>query len=286
MADLVSVVIPAYNMEKYLDESIKSALLQSYPSLEIIVVDDCSVDQTGKIALNYQDKGVEYVRLEENGGVAAALKTGFERAKGDYIAFLSADDFYMDIGKTQKQVAIMKQQNADWSFYTGYYSGTRFDRKKMYRGSFIHGLGFMNPLILGDPDLMFMALLYSNPINSASMMITRECLQKGGNWDPRWRNADPDGDLFLRYCRKKLRCAAIDGAPLFYRVHEKQLSNNAQYMNENYEKVRLNALMQVKPGDLKTKMDKFRPFFWWYKITGIAKRKPGITKFLDEVAYQ
>jgi len=286
MSSLVSIIIPAYNMEKYLDESIQSALQQSYSDKEIIVVDDCSTDNTQKIALKYKDRGVRYTRLDVNSGVATAMKTGFDLATGDFLSFLSADDFYVDIHKTSKQIEIMKQKKADWSYYRSYYSGINFKESVKYQGSFIPHLNFLNSLITRDPDLMFMALLFVNPINSASMMITRECLQKGGTWDPQWKNADPDGDLFLRYCREKLRCIVIKGAPIFYRIHENQLSANENYMQINSEKVRLNALMQINSVELITMIKKFKPFFWWYKTTGVVKRRPSVVKFLEEVINQ
>ncbi len=86
---LVSVVIPCYNQAHFLGEAIESVLAQSYPHLEIVVVDDGSPDNTEEVAARYP--GVRYVR-QENQGLAAARNTGLRHSRGDYLVFLDADD--------------------------------------------------------------------------------------------------------------------------------------------------------------------------------------------------
>ena len=90
--DLVSVVIPAYNAETYLRETLDSVLRQTYRPLEIIVVDDGSVDSTPKILSGYQQ--LVKVIQQPNAGVAAACNTGVEAACGEWIALLDADDLW------------------------------------------------------------------------------------------------------------------------------------------------------------------------------------------------
>ena len=98
---LVTVIITAYNTEKYVKQAIESVIGQTYQHLEIIVVDDGSTDQTGTIAQSFGDK-ILYVR-QENKGESGARNTGVMRATGEYISFLDADDYYVP-EKIEKEV--------------------------------------------------------------------------------------------------------------------------------------------------------------------------------------
>ncbi|MBO5417836.1 MAG: glycosyltransferase family 2 protein [Clostridia bacterium] len=91
---LISVIIPAYNIEVYLARTLDSVLAQSYPNIEIIVVNDGSKDATGKVADEYAEKYPEKIKVFhiENGGVTNARLTGVEKAKGDWIGFVDGDD--------------------------------------------------------------------------------------------------------------------------------------------------------------------------------------------------
>src|SRR5471030_2045816 len=88
---LVSIVIPSYNAEKYLSETIQSALNQTWQHKEIIVVDDGSTDDSLQIAESFKSEIVK-VFVQKNKGASAARNTGLREAKGDYIQFLDADD--------------------------------------------------------------------------------------------------------------------------------------------------------------------------------------------------
>lgn len=81
---LVSIIIPVYNGENYVCDAIDSCLLQKYKNIEIIVVNDGSVDSTEKICKSYKDK-IKYF-FKKNGGVASALNLGIEKSSGDYIS--------------------------------------------------------------------------------------------------------------------------------------------------------------------------------------------------------
>src|SRR5829696_1766997 len=88
-ARLVSVVIPCYNQAHYLGEAIESVLAQSYPYIEIVVIDDGSTDNTSKVAGSYS--GVCCIR-QDNQGLSAARNTGLRHSEGEYVVFLDADD--------------------------------------------------------------------------------------------------------------------------------------------------------------------------------------------------
>ena len=91
---LISIIIPVYNCEQYIDKCTKSILSQSYRNFEIILVDDGSTDETGKICERYAsgDKRIKVIH-KTNSGPAAARNRGIEKAKGEFIFFIDADDY-------------------------------------------------------------------------------------------------------------------------------------------------------------------------------------------------
>jgi glycosyltransferase involved in cell wall biosynthesis len=110
---LVSVIIPVYNSEKYLGESITSVLAQTYQPIEIIIVNDGSTDGSEKIA-NKFSKQTSYF-FQNNQGAAAARNYGVEKSNGDFISFLDADDLW-ESDKIDKQMKAFKSSEADMIF--------------------------------------------------------------------------------------------------------------------------------------------------------------------------
>lgn len=102
--DFISVIIPVYNGERYLAEALDSVLAQKYDKMEMIVVDDGSTDGTSKIAHSYKD--VMYLRQSRQ-GAAAARNNGVMQARGEFLAFLDADDLWMP-DKTKKQISVLR----------------------------------------------------------------------------------------------------------------------------------------------------------------------------------
>lgn len=110
----VSVVIAAYNVEKYIDETVNSVIGQSYRDVEIIIVDDCSTDSTFEMIqkLAMQDNRVKIVRHETNQSSMITRKTGVEHASGDYVMFLDGDDLYRP-DACEKVARFLKESRAD-----------------------------------------------------------------------------------------------------------------------------------------------------------------------------
>jgi len=108
---LVSVIIPVYNSEKYIAKTLESALMQTYKDIEIILVDDCSIDNSAIIIHKFMrvHKNIVFHQLEKNSGVAVARNKAIELAKGRYLAFLDSDDIWYP-EKIEKQLKLMKQK--------------------------------------------------------------------------------------------------------------------------------------------------------------------------------
>lgn len=90
---LVSIIVPVYNVEQYLDECLNSIRQQTYENLEIIVIEDCSTDNSLNTLIKHlEDSRVKLIQHEKNSGLSAARNTGIDAAKGDYIIFVDSDD--------------------------------------------------------------------------------------------------------------------------------------------------------------------------------------------------
>lgn len=119
MEDLVSIIMPSYNTGKYIAESIKSVLAQTYENWELIIVDDCSTDNTDKVVGAFLiDKRICYLKNEKNSGAAISRNRALREAKGRWIAFLDSDDLWKP-EKLKKQISFMSQNQYAFS-YTNY----------------------------------------------------------------------------------------------------------------------------------------------------------------------
>ena len=118
---LVSIIMPSYNAARFIGESINSVLLQTYSNWELLIVDDCSKDNSVEVVRKFAniDKRVVLFSLEKNVGAAAARNVAIEHAQGQYIAFLDSDDGW-DEYKLEKQLAFMKQYSYVFTF-SNYY---------------------------------------------------------------------------------------------------------------------------------------------------------------------
>ena len=170
---LVSIVIPVYNGANYLAEAIDSALAQTYKNIEIIVVNDGSIDEgeTEKIALSYGDK-IRYFQ-KKNGGCSSALNFGIRKAKGEFISWLSHDDLY-DPNKIEAQV--------------GYYEKYSLNRKNTLvssSGRLIdeNGMTICRPNLTKKKLLcaeeMYEYLLFGEGFNGCGLLIPRTFFDSG-----------------------------------------------------------------------------------------------------------
>lgn len=119
MSELVSIIMPSYNTANYIEASIESVQYQTYENWELIIVDDCSTDNTDEIVKPLlSDARIRYLKNEKNSGAAVSRNRALREAKGKWIAFLDSDDLWLP-EKLEKQVAFMEQNGYHFS-YTNY----------------------------------------------------------------------------------------------------------------------------------------------------------------------
>ena len=119
MGELVSIITPSYNTGRFISKTIESVLAQSYSNWELIIVDDCSTDNTDDIVNQYlSDERIRYIKNEVNSGAAVSRNRALREAKGKWIAFLDSDDLW-EQDKLEKQIAFMEDNDYHFS-YTNY----------------------------------------------------------------------------------------------------------------------------------------------------------------------
>lgn len=118
MKDLVSIIIPVYNAEKYIDETINSVLDQTYNNWELILVNDCSTDNSERLIQKYlKDKRIKLINNKVNSKAAISRNNGIKEANGRYICFLDADDKW-DKEKLEIQIKFMKENDCAFSYHS------------------------------------------------------------------------------------------------------------------------------------------------------------------------
>lgn len=118
MKELVSIIMPSYNTAKYISETIDSVLAQTYQNWELIIVDDCSTDDTDSVIGRFCDERIRYLKNEKNSGAAVSRNRALREAKGRWIAFLDSDDLWVP-KKLEKQIQFMEFNGYAFS-YTNY----------------------------------------------------------------------------------------------------------------------------------------------------------------------
>ena len=134
MNELVSIIMPSYNTEKYISESIKSVCIQTYKNWELIIVDDCSTDNTDKVVASIKDERIRYIKNKKNCGAANSRNRALKEAKGRWIAFLDSDDLWYP-EKLEKQIDFMERNN----YYFSYTNYEEIDESSNCKGRYVTG---------------------------------------------------------------------------------------------------------------------------------------------------
>src|SRR4030095_6910918 len=187
MKPLVSILIPAYNAERTIADSLKSAIGQTWPRKEIVVVDDGSTDRTAEVVRQFKDV---ILVSTKNQGLAAAINHGFPLPQGDYIQYLDSDDLLVP-DKIELQLAALRESDSRRlllsSPWAPFYYRTRSAR--FVRNSLCQDLSPVEWLLRKMREGIHM--------QNATWLVSRELAERAGAWDTRL-HFDQDGEYFCR----------------------------------------------------------------------------------------
>lgn len=207
---LVSVIMPTYNCAKFIGETIKSIQAQTYSNWELIIVDDCSTDNTKEVVENYVklDKRIKYNSLEKNSGAAVARTSAMKIADGEYMAFCDSDDIWLDV-KIEKQLKFMKKNN--YAFTCTAYE--QIDENSNSLGKVIKPKEKCN----------YNRLLLDCPVGNSTVMYN---VKKMGKFEvPNIRKRNDDA-LWLQMLKKEQYIYGMNEILMKYRIRSNSISSN------------------------------------------------------------
>ena len=208
MCELVSIIMPSYNTGRFIKETIESVLAQSYPTWELIIVDDCSTDNTDEVVNQYlADERIRYIKNDTNSGAAVSRNRALREAKGKWIAFLDSDDLW-EPEKLQKQISFMRDNGYHFS-YTNY---IEIDEESKVNGKSVTGPkriskhGMYNYCWMGCLTVMYDA--------DTVGLIQIADIKKNNDYA-----------MWLKVC-KKANCYLLDESLARYRKRSGSISNH------------------------------------------------------------
>lgn len=212
---LVSVIVPNYNYERYLGQCLNSIIQQDYPNIEIIVIDDGSTDGSVQLVERYAPKVI--LVQQKNQGVSSARNTGLIKSRGEYLAFIDADDFW-DARKISKQMEFLLEVGADLV-----YSGVHIVSPD--------GSEIINT-ILPKYDLDCSARYRQYPssaiilLGTSNALFKKSVISKSGIFDVRLSQSS-DWDFFRRFTDHGKVCK-LEEPLTYYREHSENMTSNSE----------------------------------------------------------
>ena len=223
--ELVSIVIPTYNAANFIVDTILSVLNQSHSDLEVIVVDDCSTDDTVSIVKKMCDEDfrIRLVSLEKNmGGPAGPRNIGVAAAGGKWVCFLDADDLWHP-AKITRQINALRSLNASFCCTNITVFSETCDFLEARRGT--HG---------DYGSYTFSQICSKNRICTSSVMVSADLLKDTPFFESPSYHAVEDMQCWLQILESIDRCAVIPESLVGYRISEKQISKNKLKMAKKF----------------------------------------------------
>ena len=212
MQEKISIITPVYNSEKYLMQTIETVINQTYKNWEMILVDDCSTDESANIIKQYsaKDSRIKYYKLKENSGAAVARNFALENSTGRFIAYLDADDLWKK-DKLEKQMNFMLDNN--YAFTCTSYE--KIDEK-----------GESKDKIIKMPQKVNYNLYLRNTIiQTVGIMVDTKIIDKQLLIMPNIRRRQ-DAATWCQLLKNNYDCYGMDDVLAYYRVVSNSLSSN------------------------------------------------------------
>lgn len=212
MQDKVSIITPTWNSEKYIEKTVVSVLNQTYQNWEMIIVDDCSTDNTIKIVeeISKKDSRVKIFSLSVNSGAAKARNKSIQLGTGRFVAYLDSDDIWK-AEKLEKQIQFMKKNNCGFSC-TSYEVIDAYGRPK---NKYVHML----------PKVDYVGFLTNNLLQTVGIMVDTQKIDKKYLIMPDIRRRQ-DAATWLQILKAGFECYGLDEILAEYRRTENSLSSN------------------------------------------------------------
>lgn len=211
MKPLVSILIPAYNVEMWLAQTLESAVNQTYENIEIIVLDDGSKDRTCDVAKKYESTRVKLLR-QENMGVCRTRNNLMKQAQGEFLQFLDADDV-LHPEKIDAQIRASEKTEPQKTFFTASF-GTFFhdiNKARFNPNSLWQDLNPVDWMIFKFTEILWM--------NPTTWLIPRTLAEKGGVWNDKIaRSGDDDGEYMCRIIKNADLVKFVEESKCFYRI--------------------------------------------------------------------
>jgi len=215
MKPLVSILIPAYNAEKWIAETIRSALNQTWPNIEIIVVDDGSIDNTRNIAQKFASLNAKILDNEHK-GASAARNEAFRKSKGEYIQWLDADDILapdkisLQMDTVEKGLHPSDLLSAPYGCFYSFVENAFFEPTSLWQD-----LEPVEWIVNKFTDYTWM--------NPTSFLVSRKLTEETGPWDEELSFND-DGEYFVRLISLSRKVIFIKDAYSYHRLHPLNMS--------------------------------------------------------------
>lgn len=205
---LISIIMPTYNCARFIKKTIESVLAQTYQNWELIIVDDCSKDNTEEVVSNFQDTRIQYHKLEQNSGAAVARTKAMQLANGSYMAFLDSDDLWKR-EKLAKQIEFMEKNG--YHFTCTAYEQINEDGDKL------------NKVIKPKKQAGYNRILLDCPVGNSTVMYNVESLGKFEVPNIRKRNDDA---LWLQILKRERYIYGMEENLMEYRIRSNSISSN------------------------------------------------------------
>jgi len=235
MRPLVSILIPAFNAEAWIADTLRSAVAQTWPQKEIIVVDDGSRDATLEVARRFASEGVR-IFTQENQGAAAARNKAFSLSQGDYIQWLDADDLLAP-DKVSRQMEVLDRVSSKRTLLSSAWGRFlyRYYRAKFVPSALWHDL---TPL-----EWLLRSMEQNLHMQTATWLVSREITEAAGPWDTRLL-VDDDGEYFCRVLLASNNIRFVPESKVYYRASG---SSSLSYIGRSDRKIQAQFLsMQLR----------------------------------------